>query len=666
MIQFEGKDCQDLSKALNLEWLETNGLGGYASSTIVGLNTRRYHALLTASFHPPTDRFVLLSKLEETIVVNSHTYDLSSNQYPSAVFPQGFRYLKSFRLDPFPIFVYETPEAEIKKTVFMVYGENTTVIQYQVRPKNMQAKIELHVKPLIAFRDYHCLTHENQALNKYVESQDGIVSVSPYEGLPSLYLAHDADRVSKEGCWYKSFEYEAEMQRGLDFSEDLYNPLTLSFDLNTRYAVTIIASTKRHEAKRAAELQKAELKRRREIFSQAPIDDPFVRQLTFAADQFVVKRKEEKTILAGYHWFTDWGRDSMIALRGLTLVTGRVETAKSILLTFARHVDCGMIPNRFPDHGTQAEYNTVDATLWFFEAVRSLLKYSGDYRFIKENFYSTFLDIMSWHIRGTRYGIRMDDDGLLLSGQPGMPLTWMDAKIGDSLIVPRYGKPVEVQALWYNALCFMEELADIFGDKPNQELYHRMSLKAKQSFNNLFWNESQKCLYDCVNGAQKDASIRPNQIFTVSLPHALLDPNRSKWVVEMVERELFTPFGLRSLSPKDPLYKAHCQGDPWTRDRAYHQGTVWSWLLGPFITAYLKVHQHSEQSQFQAKSWLKHIESHFFHTGLGQINEIFDGQAPHAPRGCIAQAWSVGEILRTTVEDVYKVSFTTLLSKSNN
>jgi predicted glycogen debranching enzyme len=666
MIQFEGKDCQDLSKALSHEWLETNGLGGYASSTITGLNTRRYHSLLTASFNPPLERFNLLSKLEETIIINGHTYELSSNQYPSAIFPQGHQYLKSFRLDPFPIFIYETPDAEIKKTIFMVYGENTTVVSYQVRPKNMQAKIELQIKPLLAYRDYHCLTHENQTIHRSVDSQPGMIAWSPYEGLPSIYIAHDADKISTEGSWYKNFEYEAEMQRGLDFSEDLYNPLTLSFDLNTRYNASLIFSTKTHDIKKAGDLQNAELKRRREIVSQAPIDDPFVRQLTLAADQFIVKRKDQKTILAGYHWFTDWGRDSMIALPGLTLVTGRIETAKSILLTFARHADCGMIPNRFPDTGAQAEYNTVDATLWFFEAVRALLKYSGDYRFIKDHFYSVFMDIINWHVKGTRFGIKMDEDGLLTSGQQGIPLTWMDAKVGDSLVVPRYGKPVEVQVLWYNALCFMEELADIFGDKPNQEIYHRMSLKAKQSFNNIFWNESQKCLYDCISGAKKDASIRPNQIFAVSLPHALLDATREKWVVDTVEKELLTPFGLRSLSPKDPQYQAHCQGDPWSRDRAYHQGTVWSWLLGPFITAYLKVNRHSEPAQAQAKLWIKNIEAQMFQAGLGQISEIFDGDAPHTPRGCIAQAWSVGEILRTTVEDVYKVSFTTLLSKSRN
>jgi predicted glycogen debranching enzyme len=345
----------------------------------------------------------------------------------------------------------------------------------------------------------------------------------------------------------------------------------------------------------------------------------------------------------------------MVALPGLALVTGRTDVAKSILFEFARHVDRGMLPNRFPDAGEQPEYNTVDATLWFFEAVRSLAEGRDTLKFIRANLYEVLADIIAWHARGTRYGIRVDDDGLLTSGEPGAQLTWMDAKVGDWVVTPRYGKAVEIQALWYNAVRVMERLAKEFGDEKGEKHYGEMAARVKRSFNRLFWNEEAGCLFDVVDGDARDGSIRPNQILTVSLRHSMVSMERSKQVVEVVERELLTPYGLRSLAPGDPQYRGRYEGDQRSRDGAYHQGTVWAWLMGPFITAYIKVNGRTRESRQKAAQWLVSFRDHLSDAGLGQVSEVFDGDPPHRPRGCIAQAWSVAELLRVAVQDVLGV-----------
>jgi predicted glycogen debranching enzyme len=358
-------------------------------------------------------------------------------------------------------------------------------------------------------------------------------------------------------------------------------------------------------------------------------------------------------VIAGYHWFSDWGRDTMIALPGLTLPTGKHEVARSILRTFAQHVNQGMLPNRFPDAGETPEYNTVDATLWFFEAARAYLAYTGDLEFVRNELYPVFAGIITWHIKGTRYGIKMDASGLLSSGEQGVQLTWMDAKVGDWVVTPRRGKPVEIQALWYNALCIMEDLAGTFGEEAEQKRYRGMATVASWSFNRQFWNEQAGCLFDVTNGARPDPSIRPNQIFAVSLKHSMLSAERAKAVVHKVQEHLLTPYGLRSLAASDPQYRGRYTGGPVERDGAYHQGTVWPWLLGPFITAYVKVNGGSEAARRQATEWLAPLKAHLADGGLGHISEIFDGDAPQRPCGCIAQAWSVAEILRAMVEDVH-------------
>ncbi|MGH8070478.1 MAG: amylo-alpha-1,6-glucosidase [Candidatus Entotheonellia bacterium] len=651
MIQFGQDICTDLNAACRREWLETNGIGGFASSTIIGLHTRRYHGLLTAATNPPVGRLLLLSKLEETLVVDGQRFELSANQYPGVLHPQGYQYLTRFRLDPFPILTYEVGGIEIEKAVFMIHGENSTVVVYTVKEPS-KGSVMLEVRPLTAFRDYHSTTHENASLDATLHSEPGEIAVTPYPGLPTLHLAHDADVLVPERDWYRSFEYAVERERGLDWVEDLFHPCTLQFDLSRRSQVAVIASTERRDIQRAAAYRQAEIDRRAALQTLAPADRPFVRTLVAAADQFIVARGDQQTVIAGYHWFSDWGRDTMIALPGLTLMTGRADVARSILLEFSRHVDRGMLPNRFPDAGEQPEYNTVDATLWFFEAVRALVHGVGDQAFVQERLYPVLNDIIAWHLRGTRYSIHVDDDGLLAAGEEGVQLTWMDAKVGDRVVTQRRGKPVEVQALWYNALCFMAELARMFGDQARQKQYDEMAAQVESSFNRLFWNDPAGCLYDVVDGDQRDGTIRPNQIFAVSLPYAMLSPDRARRVVDVVERELLTPFGLRSLSPNDPHYRGRCDGDPSSRDGAYHQGTVWAWLMGPFITAYVKTHGGSAAAREQASTWVKAFCTHLNDAGLGQVSEIFDGDAPHQPRGCIAQAWSVAEVLRATVEDV--------------
>jgi predicted glycogen debranching enzyme len=660
MIQFTKEICGDLDAALRREWLETNGLGGFASSTIIGLNTRRYHGLLVVATKPPVGRVVMLSKLEETLFIENQPFDLSANRYPGVVHPQGFRYLKQFRLDPFPVFTYEIEGMEIEKTVFMIHGENSTVVHYELKKNNHPERIQnlrLELRPLIAFRDYHSTTHENGAINREIEQRQGLATVAPYQGLPSLHLAHNAVELRRTGDWYRNFEYDAERERGLDFSEDLFNPCVLRFDLRLRRQASVIASAGPHDVAQVAEYRQAEITRRRNVAVSSPVTsgtnhDAFAQGLVNAADQYIVSRGDQKTVIAGYHWFSDWGRDTMIALPGLTLPTGKPEVARSILRAFAQHVDQGMLPNRFPDAGEAPEYNTVDATLWFFEAARAYLAYTGDLKFVRDELYPVFADIVSSHVRGTRYGIKVDSSGLLSSGEPGVQLTWMDAKVGDWVVTPRRGKPVEIQALWYNALCIMEDLARKFADEPGQKRCRNMSTIASWSFNRLFWNENVGCLYDVTNGAPPDSSIRPNQIFAVSLTHSMLSPERAKCVVQKVQEHLLTPYGLRSLAPTDPQYRGRYTGGPTERDGAYHQGTAWPWLLGPFITAYVKVHGGSETARRQASEWLTPLRENLTDGGLGHISEIFDGDTPQLPRGCIAQAWSVAEILRAYIEDV--------------
>jgi predicted glycogen debranching enzyme len=652
MTSFDAEICSDLRAGAGKEWLETNGLGGYASSTITGMNTRRYHALLVAAKRPPTERVVLLSKLEETLVLDGERFELSTNRYPHAVYPQGYRFLHNFRLDPFPIFTFQLGDVELQKTVLMLHGENTTVVRYRLsNPLARRASLEL--RPLVAFRDYHSLRREDPTLKPALDIEPGVIRLTLDPQEPALLLAHDALRVHAESAWYKNFEYAEELARGFDFREDLFNPCSLSFDLQDGETRAVIASTHQHEAGEAAGMEHRERARRLAIQGANEADD-YRRTLVCAAEQFIVRRGSTRSsVVAGYHWFTDWGRDTMISLPGLALATGKFNIAREILLAFAEHLSQGMIPNRFPDEGEQPEYNTVDATLWFVHATGEYLRRTGDLLFIRDRLYSQLIEIVDWHVRGTRYGIRMTEDGLLRSGTEGTQLTWMDAKVGQWVVTPRTGKAVEIQALWYNALRHLAEMAARLTDHSTADYCRRLAERAGLSFNEKFWNPELDCLYDVLGDDETaDAALRPNQIFAVSLPHSMLQPERARNVVRVVERELLTPYGLRTLAPSHPDYCGRYEGDSLSRDGAYHQGTVWAWLTGPFITAYLKVHGRTPESIEQARQWLHAFRAHLLEAGLGQISEIFDGDTPHTPRGCIAQAWSVAELLRCEVEEL--------------
>ncbi len=643
MIKLKSEICGQFETASTREWLETNGIGGYASSSVSGANTRRYHGLLVAATRPPLGRMVLLSKFEEMLIIDGESYELSSNQYPGKVHPVGVRFLKQFRLDPFPVWTFDIAGVEIEKRLFMVYGENTAVMSWSVT-KGDASRIELELRPLLAFRDHHHLRHGDANFGTEYDNSADLVSIEPYPEMPRLYLAHNAKTVEPTGYWYRDFEYAIERERGFDFSEDLFQPFCLRFDLAKK--AVVIASTEPKQFADAGDFESAEIERRLELDRMAGANDDLRSQLVQAADQFIVARGSGKTVIAGYHWFSDWGRDTMIALSGLTLSTGRSDVAKSILTEFAKHISEGMLPNRFPDAGETPEYNTVDATLWFFEAIRAYADKTGDLDLIRNELYDKLVDIIEWHVAGTRYQIHVDADGLLFAGEPGVQLTWMDAKIGDWVVTPRTGKAVEIQALWYNALCIMADLAKKLGRADSQALYLGMAEKAKKSFNKLFWNKTDECLFDVIDGDAKDAAIRPNQIFTVSLPYSMLSAAKARKVVDKVEAELLTPVGLRSLSPNDPQYVPVYIGSPLDRDAGYHQGTVWGWLIGPFVDAYRKVHSADAKCNKQVDEIIAGFRKHMTDAMAGQVSEIFDADPPHAPRGCAAQAWSVAELLR--------------------
>lgn len=645
MITLDKDICTNFDEATSREWLETNGIGGFACGTISGTLTRRYHSLLTAATEPPLGRVTMVSKCEETLIVNGDAFELSSNAYPGTIYPQGYRYITGFRLDPFPVWTYQINGIEIEKRIFVVHGENTTAIRYSVTSKMPRPRpdIKLELKPLLSFVDYHHLQHETPGFDADFHSIERLISIRPFSSLPTLFVSHNAAGVERSGNWYKNFEEAIEQERGFEHTTDLFQPFVLSFDLAGAGA-GIIISTVPHDIRDISKLQKGEAKRRARLVKTAGAADDLTRQLVLAADQFIVNRGDGKTVIAGYPWFSDWGRDTMIALTGLTLSTNRPEIARGILLEFSKHISQGMLPNRFADAGGEAEYNTVDATLWYFEAIRAYAAFTGDYAFVESELYESLADIIAWHLRGTRFNIHVDTDGLLFAGHEGVQLTWMDAKVGDRVITPRSGKPVEIQALWYNALMIMADLSDRFGDSADKRLYLSMARMCEQSFNAVFWNDAESCLYDVVVNGYRDGAVRPNQIFAVSLPHSMLGGEKAQMVVEKVRKDLLTPYGLRSLSPRDSRYVPVYVGSPEVRDSAYHQGTVWAWLIGGFIDAYRRVFPEQED---MTKEFLAAFSTHLTTSAIGQISEIFDADAPYVPRGCFAQAWSVAEVLRT-------------------
>ncbi len=650
------------------EWLVTNGIGGSASSTVVGCNTRRYHALLCAATRPPLGRMVLVNKADETLTIGEQAFELGCNQYPGAIYPNGFQYLTEFSASPFPTWTYKVSGAVLSKTLWMPHGQNATIVRYKLLSGD---SAKLSVVPFVTGRDYHGTHRFNADFNtNCAQSATGEtrhVTLQPYENCPPIVWSSDGE-FAQNGVWNFNIEYSIERERGLDFQEDAWCPGAWNWNLTRENPTALwVTSLEPFDLSQVKTSYPNEIARRKALLETAQLSDIdsdtrsgamgyFAQKLALAADQFIVQREDGlHTILAGYPWFSDWGRDTMIALPGLCLSTKRFDLARSILLAFARSASEGMIPNRFPDEGETPDYNTVDATLWFFHAVAQYVERSGDMAFLRDDLYDVLRDSIAWHIEGTRYGIKADErDGMLAAGDSSTQLTWMDAKVGDTVFTPRDGKAVEIQALWFNALRTMSSFASELGDAPTKKLCDSWSRKIKANFAPLFWNEEGKYLYDFVSrdGTYRNADLRPNQIFVVSLPHRLLPLEQEKCVVDAVRRELWTPVGLRSLSPNDPKYRGVYIGDQWQRDSSYHQGTVWTWPIGAFFSAYLRVNKSSVAAKTQVRKWMQPLNKQLDESCLGQINEIFDGDAPHAPRGCFAQAWSVAEVLRVLVDEL--------------
>jgi predicted glycogen debranching enzyme len=659
---------------LSREWLETNGLGSFASGTVVGANSRRYHALLCLATQPPQGRLVMVNKIDEVVTVShegqSRHFELGCNQYPGVVSPCGYRWLRDFHLDPLPRWVYVIPASAhglkdqgdlvIEKALWMPHEVQATVVTYRLLNG---PDCQVSGRAFVSGRDFHGTHHANDDFDPHVEARHAEgsrhITMRPYSTLAPVVFSLDGE-FHGGGAWYYDFEYAVERERGLDFHEDAWCPGSFDWRLSSEAPTgTLVVAAQEFNPSTMRETRGPESGRRlalcQSLCDNAPeADADHTRRLVRAADQFVVRRRDGlHTILAGYPWFSDWGRDTMIALHGTCLTTGRTGEALSILLAFAQASSQGMIPNRFPDAGEIPDYNTIDATLWFFHAVGRYFEAVPDDRDALQVLFPTLRDIMEWHWAGTRYGIRADpDDGLLAGGDYRTQLTWMDAKIGDTAFTPRAGKPVEIQALWFNALKTMARLAEQMEEKALAAQCNAWSRKAKANFGRLFWNEEAGCLYDHIEGSYRNGQIRPNQIFAVSLPHRLLPLDLEKRVVSVVERELLTPYGLRSLSPRDPDYRGIYIGSAWQRDSSYHQGTVWTWPIGAFLTAYLRVNRHSPRARQQVRQWLSPLMGHLNEAGLGSICEIFDGDAPHTPRGCPAQAWSVSEVLRVLAEEV--------------
>jgi predicted glycogen debranching enzyme len=660
MIALGRKHLQDIESALEREWLETNGLGGYASSTAIGINTRKYHGLLVAALKPPVDRVLLVSRLEETLVMGESRFQLGAAEYGDTIYPDGFRYLDDVRIDPFPIFTYVAGGVKLTKSVFMLHGRNATCVIYRIEPAVEGLRLDevrLEVRPILGYRSHHGLMRETSEFDTTVtRTEEGGVRLQPLKGLPPLFIAYGRGEFAEAGYWYRNHHYRREKESGYASNEDLYSPgaVVLSFAGTYCGCLTFAAG---QEVTPDPGLAEAERHRRAGLVTGALSASPFAerpigKHLIAAADAFVARRGEDGcTVIAGYPWFSDWGRDTMISLPGLTLATGRHDDAKRILRTYAASMDHGLIPNLFPDFSNTTRYNTIDATLWMFEAVRKYYDATGDGQTVT-SLLPNLRDSVRAHVEGTLFGIKTDEDGLVRGGQSGVQLTWMDAMFQDEVITARRGKPVEINALWYNALRVMADFCSAFGGLAEERKYDQMAAKVSRAFNKKFWNDEKGCLYDCIDLVGKDDSVRPNQVIALSLTYPVLDTSRWKPVMDVVERELLTPYGLRTLSPNDPRYRGVYEGDLGTRDKAYHQGTVWAWLLGPFVRAYLRTHGRSEKTLAFCTRLVEGFEEHLSDAGLGQVSEIFDGDPPHKPRGCIAQAWSVAALLRVMAEDL--------------
>ena len=633
------------------EWIEPDGLGGFASCTVAGIRTRRYHALLLAATIPPTGRMVLVNGFDAWVETNGARFELSSQWYaPGVVGGRGAENIESFELAPWPTWIYTFADGtRIQQEIFVVHQAPLTCVTWKLLSAGGPAK--LTVRPFLSGRHYHALHRSNAAFRFDATSGEGRVAWQPYHDVSGVTALHNGT-YSHDPHWYFNFLYQAEQARGLDCEEDLGAAGSLSWQLDAAEADLILVTTEfaasnlpQSEAIECMAQMRQRERDRRARFSS---------RLHASADAYIVQKSvpiapRGKTIIAGYPWFTDWGRDAFIALRGLCIATGRLADARDILIAWSSTVSQGMVPNRFPDHGQQPEFNSVDASLWYVNAVQEYLRAPRHERAMsaaredQDILQEAVTKIIDGYSKGTRFNIRVDSDGLLAAGEPGVQLTWMDAKVGEWVVTPRIGKPVEIQALWLNALAFAVKYDARW--QPLLELGLR-------SFRGRFWNPHRGCLFDVVDMNHQpgvnDPSLRPNQVFAVGgLPLALLDGEYARQVVASVEAHLLTPAGLRSLAPGEPGYAPHYEGGVRQRDASYHQGTVWPWLMGAFVEAWLRTHGNDVSARKQARRrFLDPLLAEMYSAGQGHISEIADGDAPHTPRGCPFQAWSVAEALR--------------------
>jgi predicted glycogen debranching enzyme len=628
----------ELQPHLQQEWLITNGLGSFASGTVVGCNTRRYHGILCAATAPPVGRIMLLNRMGLIIRIDGgDDHELSLNQFPSSFHPRGDRYLRTFTLGESARWDYVVPGAHVSQELTLVWQRNVAVVRLQVTA-GKEARIVLRALPLVSIRDFHALIRKSGSKFS-VNAKEEAVLVRGNEH--ACHIASDTGRFVEAPDWWFDHIYAVETERGQDDTEDLFVPGQFIVEKTGSFTVQFAISTEEVPQPNWDDV----IRTRTQAMSRSPTPKPTpVRQrLCRAASDFIVARKAPDgsmgtTVIAGYPWFSDWGRDTMIALPGLLLTTGRHEEAGRVLSVFAGFVSEGMIPNNFNDYTNEPAYNTVDASLWFIHACFEYLRASDDVVTFNSRLLPACLAIVDGYRDGTRFRIAMDPfDSLITQGDPGTQLTWMDAKTGGVVFTPRHGKAVEINALWYNALRLLklDELAD----------------RVQESFERAFWIDEMRGLCDVVNSDGRDLTVRPNQIFAVSLPHSPLSIQQQRAVVEVVQAELLTPYGLRTLSPADPRFEPVYRGNQFTRDRAYHNGTIWPWLIGAFLDAYLKVNNRSKESTAQARQWLTPLIEHMSTSGaIGQISEIFEAEPPHRPVGCFAQAWSVSEVLRLAVE----------------
>ncbi len=643
---------------LSREWLVTNGLGGYASGTVAGVNTRRYHGLLVAALAPPVRRTVLVAKVDEAIEAGGRRFELGANEYhDGTVDPQGYTHLAGFRLaGTIPVWTYAVPGASLEKTVWMAREENATYARYRLLPGSGPAR--LLIRPYLTERDYHATTRGDPGWRFDLAPLPSGIRVLPWAGAAAYALRLSRGTFTAGGAgWYWKFLHRAERARGLDDLEDLYVPGVFEAEMGPGEEVTLLATaegaTPEREAARPVDGRRAYQKERTRqslLLRRAkhlpadsvplPGEGGLARRLVLAADQFLVRGTSRRTVVAGYHWFTDWGRDTMIALPGLTLATGRPLEAREILLSFAGALDRGMLPNRFPDDGAPPEYTSADAALWYFCALHHYLARARD-RALLRRVFPALEEIVACYGAGTRHGIRVDPaDGLLEAGAPGLALTWMDARTDGRVITPRRGKAVDLNALWYNALRLAAGWAGAL-DR-DAAAYDAGAVRAREAFAARFVNAAGGYLYDVIGpDGTPDPALRPNQLLALSLPHPVVEGALARAVLDAVSAHLLTPLGLRSLAPGAPGYRGTYGGGPAERDEAYHQGTVWPWWLGPYVTALVR----TTGDRARARRLLDAFRAHLLEAGLGTVSEIFDGDPPHHPRGCIAQAWSVAALL---------------------